>query len=101
MTGFGRSQVYGFTKQSGGAISVGSEINKVTCVIPYLPRSKEIPETNHKEAQGLVIENSGNETILRVDDESSLLALNKKILEDNASLEFRANNALKIPKKSY
>lgn len=92
-TGLGLSQVYGLVKQSGGAVKVESEINKGTCLTFYFPRSKETPKANNTEEQELVAENSANGTILLVDDESSLLALNKEILENSGYNIFCAQNA--------
>ena len=40
-TGLGLSQVYGFVKQSGGAISIQSEVGRGTRVSMFLPRSSE------------------------------------------------------------
>jgi PAS domain S-box-containing protein len=39
-TGLGLSQVYGFAHQSGGTVSVDSEVGKGTRVTIYLPRAK-------------------------------------------------------------
>jgi CheY-like chemotaxis protein len=41
-TGLGLSQVYGFVKQSGGCISIESEIGRGTRVSMFLPRSSEL-----------------------------------------------------------
>ena len=40
-TGLGMSQAYGFARQSGGAITVASELGKGTTVTIYVPRSAE------------------------------------------------------------
>ena len=81
-TGLGMSQVYGFIKQSSGFIEISSEINKGTKVEIYIPKyhgekekiiEKEVIEDN-KDLPG------GNEIILVVDDEPSLLGLAKEIL---------------------
>jgi CheY-like chemotaxis protein len=38
-TGLGLSQVHGFAYQSGGAVTIRSEVGKGTCVTLYLPRA--------------------------------------------------------------
>src|SRR5262249_20623032 len=41
-TGLGLSQVYGFAKQSGGSVSIESEVGRGTRVSIFLPRSADI-----------------------------------------------------------
>jgi PAS domain S-box-containing protein len=80
-TGLGLSTVYGIVKQSGGNIWVYSEPGKGTTFKVYLPRVEEIA------AEGVPLSaNSlpavGTETILLVEDESSIRALAKRVLEE-------------------
>lgn len=66
-TGLGLSMVYGFAKQSGGHVSVTSEIDIGTTVRLLLPRTREksvAPQTNMREVELP----SGTETILLVED---------------------------------
>ena len=77
-TGLGLSTVYGIIKQSGGHISVYSELGRGTSFKIYLPRVFEaaaaseqvIPEPSH-----------GAETILLVEDEDEVRTLARDILE--------------------
>lgn len=72
-TGLGLSQVYGFVERSGGMILVNSAPGQGTSFKMYFPRhlgNNNITQaTNDETAKDY----SGNETILIVDDESSLL----------------------------
>src|SRR5262249_58476291 len=61
-SGLGLSQVYGFARQSGGTVTVDSELRKGTRVTIYLPRSrsdilKTLPKEENVEAVagGLVL----------------------------------------------
>jgi PAS domain S-box-containing protein len=66
-TGLGLSQVFGFTKQSGGTTTVESMLGQGTSVILYLPRSRsQAANVNDSTAQATA---SGSETILVVEDD--------------------------------
>ncbi len=68
-TGLGLSSTYGFAKQSGGQVSIYSEVGRGTTVNVYLPRHGA--ETKPQPAISLgddVFEGAGGETILVVED---------------------------------
>jgi PAS domain S-box-containing protein len=79
-TGLGLSTVYGIVKQSGGVISVWSELGKGTTIKVYLPRA-ERPKTEHATTVLESDSETGDETILLVEDEASVRILAKRILE--------------------
>ena len=100
-TGLGISTVYGIVKQSGGYISVQSEIDKGTIFRCYFPRVNEAPkERTIKRDQNKTM--GGFETILLVEDDSivrnmissSLMAFGYRVLESD-----NGNNALEICKE--
>jgi CheY-like chemotaxis protein len=68
-TGLGLSQVHGFVKQSGGHVSIYSEIGHGTTVKLYLPRSKDDAEAAVPEEGRRADRNRKNLTVLIVDDE--------------------------------
>lgn len=51
-TGLGLSQVFGFVRQSGGAVHIESEVAKGTCVKIMLPRAIDLPVTSISEVGG-------------------------------------------------
>jgi len=59
--------VYGFIKQSGGAIGIKSEVGRGTTVTLYLPRSDKTVELAAAPGTGTLL--TGNERILVVEDE--------------------------------
>ncbi len=78
-TGLGLSTVYGIVKQSGGGIEVYSEPNKGTTFKIYLPlvnEQKTASIISPQTSSNL----SGTETILLVEDDSSIRQLIAKIL---------------------
>lgn len=78
-TGLGLSMVYGTVKQSGGTISVYSEIDCGTAFKVYLPRTTELQENTEKD--GIPAQApSGNETILLVEDDKAVRELSVRIL---------------------
>ena len=81
-TGLGLSMVYGFTKRSGGYVTVESEPGKGTSIDLYLPRSIQTVADDVAPAQPLpTVAHFGEGTILVVDDEADLRELAHEILE--------------------
>ncbi len=81
-SGLGLSQVYGFVRQSGGFVTLDSEIDRGTEIAIYLPPSPK-PVTDRpagsepgKLAPGLA------ESVLVVEDDPSVLALGIEMLTD-------------------
>ena len=66
-SGLGLSMVYGFIKQSGGAIGIKSEVGRGTTVSLYLPRSDKAVELAAAPGAGTLL--TGSERILVVEDE--------------------------------
>ncbi len=92
-TGLGLSQVYGFVKQSKGAVKVYSEINQGTQFAFYFPRAHitEPPEDREIITEAPVP--AGRATILIADDEPALLALNEEILSQQGYRVITVENA--------
>jgi len=91
--GLGLSQVYGFIRRSGGAISVTSELGKGTQFDLYFPRYQyndrpALPSPSITKHRAV----TGNETILVVDDEPALRELCRQILQDAGYTVFTAND---------
>jgi PAS domain S-box-containing protein len=82
-TGLGLSQVYGFTKQSGGHIKIYSEPGEGTTVRLYLPRAGEQPPGPGDDAQpALTADVGGTETILVVEDNDDVRAYTTQLLRE-------------------
>jgi len=98
-TGLGLSMVFGFVKRSGGDITISSEYGHGTTIKIYLPRAKSV-STNELVTDNISSEvSSGNETILVVDDEVSLLKITAYQLQELGYKTLTANSgdeALKL-----
>ncbi|HEV2470719.1 MAG TPA: PAS domain S-box protein [Candidatus Sulfotelmatobacter sp.] len=79
-TGLGLSMVYGVVKQSGGYIDVMSEPGSGTCFNIYLPKA-EAAADSQKPSSELQVALKGSETVLLVEDETSLRTLSRHLLE--------------------
>jgi PAS domain S-box-containing protein len=69
-TGLGLSMVYGFVKQSGGHLTIYSEIGHGTTVKLYLPRSFEREDIAEEFPQQAVL--GGTETVLVAEDDEQV-----------------------------
>ena len=78
-TGLGLAVVHGIIKEHHGEIKVYSEYGKGTVFYVYLPIIKG--ETSEEKNIPKVIDPTGNEKILLVDDEAAIVKLEKQILE--------------------
>jgi len=80
-TGLGLSMVYGFARQSGGAVSIYSELDLGTMVCIYLPRHLgEAAEAERLAATP--IPRGEGETVLVIDDEPTVRMLVSEVLAD-------------------
>ncbi len=91
-TGLGLSMVFGVVKQSGGTVTIYSEVAIGTTFRIYLPRV-DAPATQTEEAEGSHELLAGNgATILLVEDEPSLQALARAVLHESGYQVFQASN---------
>ncbi|SQF98240.1 sensory box histidine kinase/response regulator [Paucimonas lemoignei] len=94
-TGLGLSMIYGFARQSGGQIRITSVINQGTTVSLHLPRHKRdvlVPPASGTIAD---IPMAGNgETVLIVDDESSVRMLVTEVLASLGYVAIEAADSL-------
>jgi PAS domain S-box-containing protein len=90
-TGLGLSTIYGIVKQSGGNIWVYSEPGQGTTIKIYLPRVEEEVDTVplREDIDRLP---KGNETVLLVEDESSLRGLTARVLRGQGYTVLEASN---------
>ncbi|MEW6291586.1 MAG: ATP-binding protein [Thermodesulfobacteriota bacterium] len=79
-TGLGLSVVHGIVEGIGGTITVYSEAGRGTTFHIYLPVVEADPVMNTEAGSSVQIP-SGNERILVVDDEESVVTVEKRILE--------------------
>ena len=90
-TGLGLSTVYGTVEQSGGRIFVSSRIGEGTTFSIYLPRL-ESARACEPAAKPLEKQDSGCETILLVEDESSVRHMLREALRSAGYRIWEAGN---------
>jgi PAS domain S-box-containing protein len=83
-TGLGLSQVYGFMRQSGGHVSIYSEVGEGTTVKLYFPRLRRSARDKGDETQPAesTLPKGAGETILVVEDEAMVREFTVSALED-------------------
>ena len=81
-TGLGLSMIYGFARQSGGQVRIYSEPGSGTTVCIYLPRHLGAAEEAEREHGTKKVEGAGGQTVLVVDDESTIRDLIDEVLGD-------------------
>ncbi len=91
-TGLGLSQVHGFANQSGGAVTVNSELGKGTVVTIYLPRSRTDISADAAEGAGSADEKAHG-TVLVVEDSREVADVTTTLLEQLGYRVVRAENA--------
>jgi signal transduction histidine kinase/ActR/RegA family two-component response regulator len=79
-TGLGLATVYGIVKQNQGVIDVESQEGVGTRITVYLPKSDTVAPSSAEDRVG-VRELGGHETVLVVEDESSILSVASIVLE--------------------
>jgi signal transduction histidine kinase len=82
-TGLGLATVYGIVKQSGGYIWVYSELGHGTSFKVYLPMVETTAELLRTVDQSKTMPSRGTETILLVEDDSSLREVTCEVLESS------------------
>lgn len=80
-TGLGLATVYGIVKQNHGFVHVYSEVGKGTTFRIYFPRHKGDDGDQNQQDESMAELPHGDETILLVEDEASLLSMAEMILQ--------------------
>nr|WP_301299882.1 ATP-binding protein [Pseudomonas laurylsulfativorans] len=81
-TGLGLSMIYGFSKQSGGHVSIQSEVGKGTTVNVFLPRfGGDLPQHPPRDIEHSPFAVHG-ETVLIVEDDPAVRVLVSTVLSD-------------------
>jgi CheY-like chemotaxis protein len=91
-TGLGLSQVHGFAAQSGGAVTVSSEVGRGTAVTIYLPRARAEATAGAGEAAAPA-SGQAQGTVLVVEDSREVADVTSALLEQLGYRVVRAENA--------
>jgi PAS domain S-box-containing protein len=89
--GLGLSQVYGFAHQSGGTVTITSELGRGTCVTLYLPRGMAAPKLGAERNAPLEMPEGG--TALLVEDNPEVAKVTEQMIEQLGYRVRRAGGA--------
>lgn len=92
-TGLGLATVYGIVRQNKGFILVDTEEGRGTSMRIYLPRHAGIREATEPVQRSAAVR-GGNETILLVEDEITILRITKSALQNLGYTVVTANNPM-------
>jgi len=81
-TGLGLSMIYGFAKQSGGSVSIYSELDQGSMICIYLPRHLSKLEEAAPPAETPEVPRGDGEAVLVIDDEPTVRMLVSEVLAD-------------------
>jgi CheY-like chemotaxis protein len=100
-TGLGMATVYGIVKQSGGFLSVQSEIGRGSVFRIWLPASEDsVPVASGNHAAAQAQPRNGDETILVVEDEKAVRGFLREALERNGYRVLEASNGKEALEKA-
>ncbi len=91
-SGLGLSQVYGFAHQSGGTVTITSELGRGTCVTLYLPRGNAPAKPAQNEAKA-ALEKVGGGAALLVEDNPEVAKVAEQMIEQLGYRVQRAGGA--------
>jgi CheY-like chemotaxis protein len=95
-SGLGLSQVHGFAHQSGGTVTIKSELGRGTCVMLYLPRAETV--SKQTDLEGGVEQLDGGPALL-VEDNPDVAKVSAQMMEElgyNVQIADSASAALDI-----
>ena len=81
-TGLGLSMVYGFAKQSGGAVEIESEVDKGTAVSIFIPRALQAAEPHEAAQSRTDFKSASGETVMLVEDSPSVRMVVTDLLKE-------------------
>ncbi len=93
-SGLGLSMIYGFVKQSGGGITVTSELDQGTTMSLVLPCHSEAPEEQHPNGQAETIVSRSGQLVLLVEDDPDVRQVIRNQLLDLGHPVLEADNAV-------
>ena len=92
-TGLGLAMVYGFVRQSGGHVTIESQPRQGTRISIYLPIAEAAEIAEPPAAEAPEAPETGNETVLVVEDDPAVRSLARAMIEDLGYRTVEAANA--------